>query len=295
MSLTLSQLRAFHALAQTGRHVLAAEKLGVSQPAVTTQVRALEEIYSVKLFDRTGHDQNLSEIGKRLFQTANQIMHMLGEAEDLLVSENNLTSGMLRVGADNPIYAMRVIAAFKRAYPNMVIEVAMGSAATITKKLHNYEIDVALVTSKYVPTDFFNRPFYDLGLNALVPLGHAWAGRNSVSLAEVAASSVILREPGSITRSLFLDALADQKLNAKVLIQLGTQFAVREAVTSGLGISVELSGGLQSTVRVELIPIEGLADVASEYVACHKDRAKVKKVKAFFNLAEKVSGKLSKI
>ena len=293
MSLTLSQIRAFHALAQTGRHVLAAETLRVSQPAVTTQIRALEENYSVRLFDRIGHDQKLSELGKQLFTTVNQIIHLLDEAEDILVAENDLAGGTLRVGADNPVYVMRVMAAFKHAHPNMAIEVVIGSAATVTKKLLDYEIDVAVVTSKSIPTEFYSRPFYDLALNALVPLDHVWSGRKDVSLAEVAevaADGIILREPGSLTRSVFLNALENHDLSANVLLQLGTQFAVREAVAAGLGISVELNGGLQSTVRAELIPIQGLEDVAREYVACHKDRAKVKKVKKFFNLARKVSG-----
>lgn len=292
MAITFSQLRAFHALALTGRHVLAAEMLRVSQPAVTTQIRALEENYSVRLFDRIGHDQKLSELGKQLFTMANQVIHLLDEAEDILVSENDLTGGTLRVGADNPIYVMRVMAAFKHAHPNMVIEVVMGSAASVTKKLLDYEIDVAVVTSTSVPTEFFGRPFYDLALSALVPLGHAWTGRKGISLAEVAADDVILREPGSITRSVFLDALENYGLNANVLLQLGTQFAVREAVAAGLGISVELNGGLQSTVRAELIPIQGLEDVAREYVACHKDRIEVKKVREFFDLAGKVAGSI---
>ena len=290
MSITLSKLRAFHALAKTGRHGLAAEKLRVSQPAITAQIRGLEECYSVRLFERVGHEQKLSELGEQLFATANQILLLLEEAEGTLTSENDLTGGTLRVGADSPIYAMRVITAFKHTHPAMAVKVDMGSAEDITKKLMDYEIDVAVVTSASNPTEFYGRPFYDLALTALVPLGHVWTGRSNVSLAEVAANDVILREPGSVTRSVFLDALEGQNLKANVLLQLGTQFAVREAVASGLGISMELSGGLRSTVRAEMIPIEGLEDVAKEYVACSKDRAKVKKVREFFKLAELVSG-----
>lgn len=290
MSITLSQLRAFHALAQTGRHSLAAEKLRVSQPAITAQIRGLEECYNVRLFERVGHNQKLSEFGEQLFAIAKRILLLLEEAEGTLTSENDLTGGTLCVGADSPIYAMRVITAFKHMHPAMTVKVDMGSAEDITKKLMGYEIDVAVVTSASNPTDFYGHPFYDLALTALVPLGHVWTGRSNVSLADVAAKDVILREPGSVTRSVFLDALEGQNLKTNVVLQLSTQFAVREAVASGLGISIELSGGLRSSVRAEMIPIEGLENVAKEYVACRKDRAKVKKVREFFKLAKLVSG-----
>ena len=112
--MNFTQLRAFHALAQTGSFTKAAEYLHVSQPAVTAQIKALERDYEVALFTRQGHNLMLTDIGKDLYGLSGQVIRGFEKSRALLDDEANLRTGNLIVATDNPSAAMPVLAVLRR-------------------------------------------------------------------------------------------------------------------------------------------------------------------------------------
>ena len=286
--MNFTQLRAFHALAVTGGFTRAAEFLHVSQPAVTTQIKSLEEAYGVALFHRRGHTLTLTETGRALFEASKKVFRFIDEAEEVLRSEAELMTGTLRVGADNPTFVMGILALYKARYPGIRLEVDFGSQSKILASLNSFEIDVAVITQEKIPGDLFAQPISDLFLKLLLPIGHRWAGRELVTLSEVCDEPLIMREQGSLTRKIFLQHLKAGGVEPQILMELNSQTAVREAVAAGLGIGAELNGGRFDHRRLKAVPVSRAPLSFKEYMVCRRDRKDLHKVRAFFAAAREI-------
>ena len=293
--MNFTQLRAFHALATTGGFTKAAEFLHVSQPAVTTQLKALEETYGVALFHRRGHTLTLTDTGAALFESSKKVFRFLDESEEILTSESELLAGTLRLGSDNPFFIMDILSVYKARYPGIKLEVDLGSQSKIMTELNAYEIDVAVITQESISSEFFAQPLSPLALRLLLPLGHKWVDHGPVALSALKDEPLIMREQGSTTRKIFLERLAASGVEPRILMELNNQVAVREAVASGLGIGAELDGGLFDHKRLVLVPIANVAVSFKEYVVCRKDRRELHKVRAFFSVAREVAPYIAKM
>jgi LysR family transcriptional regulator, low CO2-responsive transcriptional regulator len=293
--MNFTQLRAFHALASTGGFTKAAQYLGVSQPAITAQLKALEETYGVALFDRNGHRLTLTDTGEYLLQISSHVFRLLAEAEEVLTTASELRAGTIRVGADNPFFIMDLLSAFRSRYPDLKVTVDMGSGFAVLDALRKYETDVAVVTAAHVPEEFVAEPFSRLQLMLLVRPAHPWANREAVSVTEIGDEPLVLRESGSLTRRTLLDSLAVVGAHANVVFELSSQVAVREAVASGLGVGVELDGGLAPDDRIKLVRLADAAVSCQEYVACRRDRYDLRKIKAFFDIAREIGPSLPRV
>ena len=283
-----TQLRAFHAVATTGGFTKAADFLNVTQPAVTRQIKALEDDYGIALFHRRGHRLELTESGQNLYAVSQRIFGLIAEAENIVSGESELQGGSLRVGADSPFYIMEILAAFKSKYPSMALTVSMDNANELFRSLRKFEIDVVVATAVGLAPEFAGVAFTRLDLVLLVPDGHAWSKRKAIPLGLLEGQPVILRESTSTTRRVFMEALQDAGVTSTVVMELRNQVAVREAVAAGLGLAPELIGGLRLDERLHRIPIANAPVVCHEYIACRKDRYSLRKVRAFFDTVKAV-------
>lgn len=286
--MNFTQLRAFHAVATTRGFTKAATSLNVTQPAVTRQLKALEEEHGIALFHRRGHRLELTESGKCLFAVSQRIFGLIAEASDIVTRESELQSGNLRVGADGPFFIMDILTAFKVRYPAVGLTVSMANANDIFHMLRSFEIDVAVVTVDKLEPDFHAIPYSGLDLVLLVPTDHPWRRRRKISLAKLKGHPVILREPASMTRQLFLEAMETAGARPEVVMELRSQAAVREAVVSGLGLAAELVGGRHQDERLIGLPIVEAPARLKVCVTSRRDRYGIRKVRAFFDLAETV-------
>jgi aminoethylphosphonate catabolism LysR family transcriptional regulator len=292
--MNFTQLRAFHAVAATGGFTKAAESLNVTQPAVTRQMKALEEDYGIALFHRRGHHLELTEPGQDLFEVCQRIFGLIAEAGDIVAGESQLQGGCLRVGADSPYYIMEILAAFKEQYPSMSLSVSMSNAKDLFRSLWAFEIDVGMITAIDLEPEFVGKAFTQLLLTLLVPENHSWSRYKKISLSDLKGQPIILREPTSVTCMLFREALQTAGVEPNVVMELRNQVAVREAVAAGLGFAPELAGGMRHDERLHRIAIIEAPDSCHEYITCRKDLFSLKKVQAFFEIAEKVSPTLVK-
>ncbi|GJL83143.1 MAG: transcriptional regulator [marine bacterium B5-7] len=285
----ITQLKAFHALAVTGGFTRAAELLHVTQPAVTTQLKSLEHDYGVELIKRNGHELSLSDIGEHLFGITTHLFGLLEAAQEVLDNASELRGGQLRIAADSPFFIMDLLANYKTLYPQMAVTVEMGSASQCQEWLRNNTVDVAVLTVVDLPVDLHAEPFSRLELMLLVRKDHAWADSASIRLRKLKDVSMILREPTSITRDIFVRSMSAVDMTPNVALELHSQVAVREAVAAGLGLAVELDGGFANDPRLRLIRIRDCSISGKEYVACHRNRATLRKIISFFELAKVVA------
>ena len=287
--MNFTQLRAFHAVATEGGFTRGAVRLGLSQPAVTVQVRALEQAYGVELFRRRGQRSELTEFGREVLRHSRQLFARLDDLEQLLAAAGSLRTGRLELGADGPFAAMDLLAGFVGRYPGVRVAMRLGNATRVLAELREGRTDVAVLNLIEHDRDLFSRPLLRDGLVAFVAARYPWADRREVALEELGSAPLILREPGSATRALLVDALAAAGLVPRVALELGSREAVREAVLAGLGVSVVFARELVPDPRLRSLAIGGGADLsATVSLVCLAERRELRVVSAFFDVAQEV-------
>ena len=269
-----------------------AARLGLSQPALTVQVRALEQAYGVELFRRRGQRTELTEFGREVFRQAQQLFARLDDLEQLLGAAGSLRTGRLALGADRPFAVMDLLAAFLQRYPGMRVTMRLGNATRALADLREGHTDVAVLNLIEQGNDLFSRPLLRDRLVTLVKAGHEWAERTAVDLDELSAAPLILREPGSATRALLADAFAAADLVPRVALELSSREAVREAVLAGLGIGVVFARELVPDPRLQSLAIRGGDLGATVSLVCLAERRELRAVAAFFDVAHEVIGRL---
>ncbi len=281
-----AHIRAFHSVATEGSFTKAARLLGVSQPAVTIQVRALEEFYGVNLLHRTGQRVTLTGLGEGLLDHTRRIFDLEQEADELLTAARELRGGHLKAGADGPYFVMGLLASFVGRYPGVRVTVAMGNSQSVLRDLVEYRTDVAVVARIDDDRRFYAKPYSRQPVVVFIARDHAWAKRRSIELAELEGQPMVLREEGSSTRQILEEALKRAKVSPRVVMEIGSREALLEAVAAGLGIGVVTESELGQDERLKTLKISDVTLEAREFVVCLKERATVRTVQAFFDLAD---------
>jgi len=280
-----TQLRAFDAVAREGGFALAAERLSLTQPALTIQVRALEDAYAVKLFRRGGGKATLTGPGRELFQLTGELFAVEGRIRDYLSASQELETGDIRLSVDGPHLAMGLIAAFRARYPGVQMAVSSGNAHEVWHDLMEGRADVAVVANP--PKDLRTEvmPIHRCALQVLVSVDHPWADRPSVGIPDLVGQPAILREPQSNTRKTLDRILDDTKTRLDVMLELGGREAMLEAVAAGLGIGFVFEREVTGNTRVKSIPLKGASPDNLDTVAALKSHRGRRVVRAFFDIA----------
>jgi aminoethylphosphonate catabolism LysR family transcriptional regulator len=279
-----AQLRAFHAVATQGGFTRAAAALGLTQPTLSGQVKALEETYGVRLFERRGRGIELTGLGRALHDTTRRLFGLEAEAEQLLAAARGLTTGQLRVGADAPYLAVPLLAAFSGRYPGIRLSLTFGNTERVLRELFERRSDVAVLPDIGADERLHAVPFRRDRLIAFVDRGHPWSRRRSVRLAELAGQRLILREVGSTTRALFERAVAAAGLALGETLEIGSREGVREAVAAGLGVGVVYESEFGRDDRLNPLALRDAEVLSVECVACLQERRPLRVVRAFFEL-----------
>ena len=280
-----AHLRAFHAVAETGQFTAAARVLHLTQSTLSNQVASLESRYGVRLFDRTPRGVVLTPAGERLFELTRQQQSLTQQAEQLLKASNTLGGGFVRVGGDAPQHVMPVLARLKRAHPDLSVSLQMGNSDAMLKRLTEGRSDVAIVGRRQDDPRFVFEPLATAPLVCFVGLSHPWADRERVTVEEIAATELILREPESETRRLLERAFEARGLSPAQVFEVEGREAVREAVAAGLGVGIVSAAELDVDPRIRALEIEDAALEMTEFIVCLTSRRRLSVVEAFFDAA----------
>jgi aminoethylphosphonate catabolism LysR family transcriptional regulator len=249
----LIQLRSFVAVAQAGGFTAAARQLHVTQPTLTKQVRLLEERYGVELFHRIGRTVQLTETGERLFALTGQFSSIEADALHLLKDSGQLRSGLLRVGSVGPVQTTDMLASFSRKYPLMQVQVRFGNSETVLRELLDFRTDVA-VLARFVDNErLYGMRYGRSRVVILVPLHHAFAKRRTIRIDQLAGERMVVREEGSTTRKAVDAALAKARVQPRIVMELGSREAIREAVARGIAIGAVAEAGYSPDPRVRMV------------------------------------------
>jgi aminoethylphosphonate catabolism LysR family transcriptional regulator len=287
----MTQLRAFHLVADAGSFSLAARTAGLSQPTLSAQVRALEASYAVDLFHRRGRGVRMTPAGQSLFTLTTRLMTAEEEARALLTEGRALTRGHLRVSADSAYHVMPILAELKRLHAGLTFTLKIDNSATVLEHLTEHAADVAVTAKTTSDPRIHAMKLRDDRLIIFVPQGHPWARRRRIRLAELAGRAIVARERGSITREVFEAGLAQSGVVAGSLIEVQTREAVREAVAAGFGVGVVFDSEFGTDARFHAIEVSDSDLSVGEYVVCLQERQRLALVRAFLNVARDIAAR----
>jgi LysR family transcriptional regulator, low CO2-responsive transcriptional regulator len=281
----MTQLRAFHLVADAGSFSLAARTAGLSQPTLSAQVRALEASYAVDLFDRRGRGVRMTPTGQSLFALTTRLVAAEEEARALLTGGRALTRGHLRVSADSAYHVMPILAELKRLHAGLTFTLKIDNSAAVLDHLTEHGADIAVMAKMTSDPRIFSMKLREDRLIVFVPQGHAWARRRQIRISELAGRDIVVRERGSITREVFEARLAQAGVVSGSLIEVQTREGVREAVAAGFGVGVVFDSEFGTEARFHAIEVSDSDLTVGEYVACLQERRRLPVVRAFLNVA----------
>lgn len=280
----LTQLRSFHAVARAGGFTGGAKLLHISQPTVTTQVRFLEQTYGIELFYRRGHKVTLTPLGEQLYAMTQKIFALESETVHMLNDSGQLKSGHLRVGAVGPFHVTEMLAEFNRRYPGMQVSVRVGNSEAVLETLVSYQTDVAVLAQFTDDPRFHFVPYRRHPIMIFVHRSHRFAGRKSIRVQDLEGEAMILREVGSTTRKALEEALEQAGVAPRVLMEIGSREAIREAVIKGVGIGAVSEIEYIPDPALRMLRVRDAHMYTHAHVVCLEERRGARLVKAFLGI-----------
>lgn len=281
----MTQLRAFDCVAREGSVSRAAERLGLTQPALTIQVRSLEEAYGIKVFDRGPRGVELTDAGRRIYRMTRQLFGMEEEIAHFLAETRDLHTGNLRIVADGPAFVIDLVAAFKTRYPGIDVSVSLANTQQAWSDLRDLWADAAVVTQTDRSDQVVSVPLGRQTVVVLVPVEHRWKDRKSLSVGELDGEAAVVREAESNTQRLVDRAMQDSDSALNRIAEFNTREAIREAVAAGLGIGFALEREAGHDPRIRAIRLKGLEAKSRDVLAVLKSQSRRGTVAALLDLA----------
>jgi len=262
MNISLRQLRVFEAVARLSSYTRAAEELHLSQPAVSMQVRQLEDAVGLTLFERLGKSIVLTEAGRETYQYSRSINRALQEMEEVMEALKGVSRGRLHVAVASTVnyFAPRLLAVFHQRYPGISPRLDVTNRESLVRLLDTNSVDIALMGVPPQDVDVESEAFMENPLVVIAPPNHALAGARAIPLARLAGETFVMRESGSGTRQAMERFFKEAGMPIRHGMQMTRNEAVKQAVRSGLGLSVVSLHTIElelETGRLVILDVEG--------------------------------------
>lgn len=250
------RLQVFYTVARLLSFTKAAEELHMTQPAVTFQVRQLEEQYNTRLFDRTHNRISLTEAGKKVYECGARIFEIYAEMDNAVRELTGDISGVLILGASTTIaeYMLPVLLGdFKAEHPDVTVRLKVANTDGIVSQVENNAIDLGVVEAPVTNKNLVVEECSTDQLVVIVPPGHELANDSVIPLKRLADFPFICREEGSGTREVMLGSMQTAGMSPAELnisMELGSLESIKGAVEAGMGISVISSATIQKEIKL---------------------------------------------
>jgi LysR family transcriptional regulator, low CO2-responsive transcriptional regulator len=284
----LTHLRSFHAVAKAGGFTGGSKLLHISQPTVTTQVRFLEESYGIELFVRKGHSVKLTPLGDKLFALTQRIFAIEDEAIHFLRDAGDLKTGQLIISAVGPFHVTEMLTSFNKKFPDIKVKVQVGNSESVLNMVKNYDADIAVLAHFTDDPTFLSTPYSTNPIVLFVNKRHRFANKKTIKLNELNNEPMILREDGSTTRKAFDELCRKKKVHPKIMMEIGSREAIREAVIKGIGVSVVSEFEYIPDPEICKITFSDASIYTHAHVVCLKERKDARLVKAFLDIVSKL-------
>ncbi len=250
------RLQVFQTVARLLSFTKAAEELHMTQPAVTFQVRQLEEQFNTRLFDRTHNRISLTEAGKRVHECAERIFELYAEMDNSVRELTGDISGVLILGASTTIaeYMLpALLGDFKAKYPDITIRLKVANTDGIVSQVESNAIDLGVVEAPVNNKNLVVEECRTDHLVLIVPPAHELAKEDVVPIKRVAEYPFICREEGSGTREVMIESMQHAGVSTadlNIAMELGSLEAIKGAVEAGMGVSILSNATIQKELKL---------------------------------------------
>lgn len=286
-NLTLRQLRSIQAISRHGTIAAAARQVGLTAPAVTLQVKQIEDDCGLALFDRTSDGMRLTVAGEAVLSAANAIDTTLRGLSEQIDSIKGVRSGTINLGVVSTAkyFAPRLIAAFRDAYPEIVVKLRVGNRHAITAELKDYKLDIALMGRPPMEFPVTSTFFGDHPLVIVADPAHPLARERDIHRERLLLETIIIREPGSGTRAALEGFfISDLDRLAAASVEMGSNETIKQAVMAGLGIAFISAHTIAFEVEMGRLAVLDVADMPIRrkwYAVCRQERIAAPAERAF--------------
>lgn len=257
--LTLRQLDILEAVARCGSFSRASEDLHLTQPAVSMQIKQLEETLGLPLFEQIGRRIHLTEAGREALETCRAVNRELTNLEHALGDLRGLKGGALAVSvvSSASYLGARLIAAFRQIHPDVRVSLNAVNRETLLRHLAENSIDVALMGRPPEGHDLQAQPFMDNPLVVIASPSHPLAGMHDIPLQRLAEEPFVGREQGSGTRTAVEKFFEENGLTLKVSMEMNKNEGIKQAVEAGLGVGVVSLHGELAKRNLCILDVQG--------------------------------------
>lgn len=263
-NLTLRQLRSIQAIEKAGKISIAARNLGLTAPAVTLQLKQVEDSNDVLLFERSTEGMRITTAGKAFLEAAGEIIEVLRQLEDKIGAIKGGKSGRIRLGivSTAKYFAPYMVAAFAKTHPDVEVIMTVGNREQLVELVHSHEADIFIMGRPPKGINVTSFIFGDHPFVVIAPPEHELARTKDISKERIAEETFLVREKGSGTRvslEIYLGEIPG-KLDS-LGIEMDSNETIKQSVMAGMGVGFISAHTIAQEVesgRLVILDVEGM-------------------------------------
>lgn len=281
MNVTFRQLEVFEAVARLLSYTLASKELHLSQPAVSMQIKQLEENTGLPLFEQLGRKIFLTEAGREMYHYCRTIAQQLEEAEDVLEQLKGLKKGRLEVTVATTAnaFATRMLAMFSQQHEGVTVSLDVTNREHLLRQLAENEKDIAIMGRPPEEADLVTEAFADNPLVVVAAPNHPLAQMNSdeyvIPLSKLQDQTFVVREKGSGTRTAVQRFFEQHDMSISSSMEMNENEAIKQSVQAGMGLGVVSIHTIElelETKRLVILNVEDFPIMRHWYLVHRKDK-----------------------
>ena len=277
MNVTIRQLQVFEAVARHLGFTRAADELHLTQPAVSMQVKQLEEHVGLPLFEQVGKKIFLTEAGSEMHYYSKIIAQQLQEAGEVIEALKGVRRGSLDISVASTANAFgtKLLAAFSQKYPSVTLKLDVTNRETLLRQLTDNEKDLVIMGRPPEGMDLEAEPFMDNPLVVIAHAGHPWAKEKDIDPERLRDRTFVVRERGSGTRQLMERFFESHDIPFEPGMEMTSNEAIKQAVEAGLGLAVVSIHTLElelETNRIAVLDVHDFPIMRHWYVVHPKSK-----------------------
>jgi LysR family transcriptional regulator, low CO2-responsive transcriptional regulator len=262
LHLTLRQLKVFESVARYLNYTRAAQELFLTQPAVSMQVKQLEQQLGVALFEQLGKRIHLTEAGREVLGYARTVTQQLDELEGVLNHIKGLSGGKLHISVATTAnyFIPTLLGTFSRRYPEVTISLDVTNRETLLQQLSENTVDLVIMGQPPAELDAEADAFMENPLVIVAPPDHPLAREKKIPLARLQEETFLVREPGSGTRIAMERFFAERQMHLKTGMEVGSNEAIKQSVQAGLGLGLLSRATIEQELTLKRLVVLDVAD-----------------------------------
>lgn len=286
LHITLHQLKIFESVARLLNFTHAAEELHLTQPAVSIQIKRLEEMVTLPLFEQIGKRIHLTEAGKELFHYSRSITQQLVDMELAIDELKGLERGKLSISVVSTAnyFVPNLLAKFCQRYPGITISLHVSNRENVLRQLADNMMDLAIMGQPPEGLDITSESFMKNPLVIVAPPNHPLCKQKQIPVEQLEQEIFLVREPGSGTRNAMERFFAREKINIRKGMEADTAEAIKQAIQAGMGLGIMSLHTIRLELeakRLKILDIQGFP-IMRHWNVVHQKNKRLSKISSVF-------------